>query len=177
MEAAEKREMLELLERGRVELLQAVEGVSEETAALPQSPERWSILQCVEHVAVTEAYLLGQIDSAQSVGSPVRNENRESAIRARGANRTRKVSAPEGAEPRGRFPSLGAALQHFQTTRGQTIQFVDGCSEDLRSRVTTHPILGTVNCYETLLMMAAHPARHAQQIAEIRDALAGRGAV
>jgi hypothetical protein len=171
MEAAEKREMLELLERGRVELLQAVEGVSEQAAALPPSPQSWSILQCVEHVAVAEAHLLGQIESAQPAAAPMRNENREAAIRVRGADRTRKVSAPVGAEPRGRFPSLDAALQYFLATRGRTIQFVDDCSADLRSRLTTHPLIGAVNCYETLLMMAAHPARHARQIAEIRSAL------
>ena len=34
------------------------------------------------------------------------------------------------------------------------------------------PIIGTVNCFETLLMIAAHPLRHANQIEEIRAALA-----
>jgi hypothetical protein len=34
----------------------------------------------------------------------------------------------------------------------------------LRAKVAIHPVLGRVNCYEMLLMMAAHPRRHAEQI-------------
>jgi hypothetical protein len=37
--------------------------------------------------------------------------------------------------------------------------------------MTTHPLIPVVNCYEMLLMMAAHPLRHAKQIEEIRAAL------
>jgi len=39
-------------------------------------------------------------------------------------------------------------------------------------RTAHHPLIGDVNCYETLLIMAIHPHRHAPQIQEIRDALA-----
>jgi len=65
-------------------------------------------------------------------------------------------------------------LQGFLAARERTIRFVENCNEDLRAQSTTHPILGTVNCYEVLLMIAVHPHRHAKQIAEIKAALIDR---
>jgi hypothetical protein len=39
--------------------------------------------------------------------------------------------------------------------------------QDLRRELTSHPLIGVVNCYEILLMMAVHLHRHARQIEEI----------
>lgn len=66
--------------------------------------------------------------------------------------------------------SSAGSAEHFLASRESTIQFAANCTEDLRSKLTTHPLLGTVNCYETLLLMAAHPLRHAKQIQEIKAA-------
>jgi hypothetical protein len=82
------------------------------------------------------------------------------------------VKSPEVGKPQGRFSALADAVQHFLTIRERTIRFVEDCNEDLRCKITSHPIIGTVNCFETLLMIAAHPLRHAKQIEETRAALA-----
>jgi hypothetical protein len=44
--------------------------------------------------------------------------------------------------------------------------------DDLRRRIATHPIMGTVNCHEMLLSIAVHTLRHVQQIEEIKASLA-----
>jgi hypothetical protein len=75
--------------------------------------------------------------------------------------------------PRGSFPTLADALQALQKDRQRTVQFVkDHAGEDLRSRVTSIPPFGTLNCHDVLLLMAAHMVRHAIQIEEIKAALA-----
>jgi hypothetical protein len=99
------------------------------------------------------------------------SQQRETLIRERGLDRTRPVESPEVARPTGRFPTLAEAIQHFIVARNRTIGFVENSSEDLRRKITTHPLIGTVNCYETLLMIAAHPHLHAEQIQEIKIAL------
>ena len=48
------------------------------------------------------------------------------------------------------------AVQHFLSARERTSRFVEECGEDLRAKLTSHPIVGTVNCYENLLIMAVH---------------------
>jgi uncharacterized damage-inducible protein DinB len=161
--------MLATLTASRDALVESVSSVSEEMASRRPAAERWSIRECVEHVAQAEDYLFGQIEKG-TAGEPMANPKREAAIRARGADRTRVVQAPAEGEPKGRFATMAAALEHFLESRARTMEFVENCQADLRCRSTTHPILGPVSCYETLLMMAAHPRRHAAQIAEIREA-------
>jgi hypothetical protein len=171
MTADEKREILAKLDRGRKALGDAVDGVTAEVAVRPPGPGRWSILECVEHIANSEDHLYGQICEATASAEPVINAKREALIQARGTDRSQRYEAPPVSQPKGRFSTLPAALEHFIESRERTIAFVQGNREDLRARLTTHPILGTLNCYETLLLMAEHPLRHVQQIEEIKSAV------
>jgi hypothetical protein len=167
MDPAEKRKMLDDLERGNQALRDALQGIGEERAAWRPGPDRWSVLDCVEHLALVEGYLLGQLEAATPALTPVGTALREARIAERAVDRSRPVPAPESARPRARFATLAEALQRFETVRGRTVRFVECCEVDLRQQATTHPIIGAVNCNELLLMMALHPVRHASQITEI----------
>jgi hypothetical protein len=171
MEAHEKEEILADLENGREALLDVLSGVTEEVAARTPAPGKWSVLECVEHLAISEDYLFSQITASRYSHAAMANKDREALIRSRGLDRTRTVQSPEAGRPTGRFFTLREAVQHFLASRERTIRFVENCGEDLRSRLTSHPIIGTVNCYETLLMIAVHPRRHSKQIEEIKTAL------
>ena len=176
MDHREKQEMLAELEKGRRELLEALSGMTEEAAACRPAPGRWSVLECVEHVAVVEDYLFGQIGASWATAAPADDRRREKLIPVRAADRHFRIEAPDAAKPAGRFATLEAATEHFLAGRERTIHFVEECGDDLRARLTTHPILGTVNCWETLLLMAAHPIRHAGQIREaLGEGEAARG--
>jgi hypothetical protein len=125
--------------------------------------------------------MLGLVIAAERSTEPVINGRRERAIVELGANRTRKVEAPEVAIPNGRFSTLQEAVRAFLASRQQTMEFVESCHEDLRTLLTDHPVLGRLNGHETLLVIAVHPVRHAGQIEEIRrgvrqpaDGTAGR---
>ena len=171
MDKHEKEKLVADLESGRQTLMDVLKGITEDLAARTP-PGRWSILECVEHLAVSEDYLFSQIAVAHSLPVPVVNEKREALIVTRGLDRTKPVPSPEVGRPAGRFSTNAEALWSFLASREQTISFVENCSEDLRAKLTTHPIIGGVNCYETLLMIAVHPKRHAQQIKELKK-LAG----
>jgi len=175
MEAHEKEKLLADLKSGRQALLDVLSGVTEDVAARIPPPGKWSILECVEHLAVSEDYLFSQITASHPSAVPMVNEKREALIVARGLDRTRTVSSPEVGRPTGRFYTLAEAVQSFLANRERTIRFVQNCGEDLRSKLTSHPIIGSVNCYETLLMIAVHPHRHAKQIEEIKAVCTIRG--
>jgi len=168
MRAHEKKKLLADLERGRQTLLDVLAGVTEELAARKPAPEKWSILECVEHLAVSEEYLLSQIAVSVHSDTPAISRNREVLIVQNGLDRKRKFQSPEVGRPTGRFATLARALQEFLAHRQRTILYVTGCGEDLRCRLTTHPMIATVNCYEVLLMIAVHPLRHVKQIEEIK---------
>ena len=127
----------------------------------------------MEHVAIVEEYLLGRlleaVDGAEPVGSP----ERERKLRRFAPTRVRRVAAPEMMIPRGRFATVAEAVLAYRSKRAETTRYVEIATGDLRAKVADHPVLGKVSGYEMLLMMAAHPRRHAEQIGEIRRAIAG----
>jgi uncharacterized damage-inducible protein DinB len=169
MDANEKREIIAGLKTGRETLVHAIRGVTDESAQRRPDAERWSILECMEHIAIAEEHLLGLATSASETETPMVNKGREALIRKRGADRSRRIEAPDVAKPNGRFRTLYEATQHFLASRRRTLDFVENCNKDLRPMTTAHPIAGQVNCYEMLLIMSAHPFRHAEQIREIRS--------
>jgi len=174
MTFSEKEKLLGSLRRGREAVLAALEGLSPELAEAAPAPGRWTILQCAEHLAVSEDYLFSQVEKAERRDAPMCNPEREALIELRGLDRTRKFESPSEARPVDRFPTLDAALKHFLASRERTIRYVESIAEgrNLRAEGTAHPLIGPANCYEMLLMMAAHPLRHAQQIEEIKASFA-----
>jgi uncharacterized damage-inducible protein DinB len=172
MTELERQAILASMEQGSTALLNALQGVTEELAMRVPGPGRWSILQCAEHVAVAEDHLFSLITASKRSDTPLINAQREVLIATHGPDRSIRRESPEDAKPTGRFSTLSEAVQHFQDGRERTIQFVNTNKEDLRSRITTHPLMGTVNCHEVLLLIAVHPARHAKQIEEIKAATA-----
>lgn len=171
MKQEDRELILTSLEQRSAELNAALNGVTEAQAARVPGAGRWSILQCVEHVATVEDLLFSLIAGAQCADAPSVNLQREAMILARGADLTNKRESPAAALPHGRFATLRAALEAFRTNRTRTIQFVQANEEDLRARVAVHPLMGLLNCHEILLLAVMHPARHARQIEEIKHEL------
>jgi uncharacterized damage-inducible protein DinB len=171
MDPNQRRQILTLLEEGRAAVPASVAGISDETAARIPAPGRWSILGCVEHIAISEDYLFEQIGRAVPSSTPAINPQREAKMLARGTDRTRRIESPPEGHPSGTFPSLAAAVVHFIESRDRTIEFVQRTQDDLRTQMTWHPILGAANNYEMLISMGVHALRHVGQIEEIKAGL------
>ncbi len=167
MTDSERALVKEQLSAGREALLAAVEGLSEAQAGFKPSPEAWSILECLEHVAVAERQMLNMIQGAGEGGRPSAPD-RDLAFAASARDRSRKFVAPDPAKPRGRYATLEEARRKFIEYRERTVAFVERCSDNLRTRNVLHPIAGQIDAYRCLLLIAAHPSRHAAQILEVR---------
>jgi hypothetical protein len=173
MADAERKQLLDALHEGRAALGQALAGLDVALETRRPSTGGWSILECMEHMAESERYLLSRLRIATPVARAQANPVREAKIAARARDRSRSIEAPPMVRPHGRYGSLGEALAAFDEARAEVIRYLETCTGDLRCLVTDHPLIpGPVTCYETLVMIAAHPGRHALQIAEIRTALA-----
>ena len=169
MQESEKREILQALDTGRDTLRDALAGIDEHLAVRKPRPNCWSILECVEHIGVSEQLLLSRLTRASRSNRSHENRAREATIVARGLDRSRPVESPEVGRPIGRFLSLSEAVSFFESVRDQTVHFVGTTNGDLRWWLTDHPLIaGPVNCYEILLMISVHPVRHAEQITGIR---------
>jgi hypothetical protein len=169
--ALEREKALGLLNRSRQTLLNAVEGVTENQARWKPAADRWSILEYVEHLAVSDDELITMIK--HSLATPPRPETeaerreREAKIREtpvpRGANR-----APEMLQPGGRFASLEQAIAAFLAARERSLEYARSTQEDLRSHFADHSVLGPLDGYQWLMGNARHAETHAGHIRELR---------
>jgi hypothetical protein len=166
----DRDQLLVNLNAGRGELLAAVEGMTDELATAKPPSGGWSALECVEHVATVEMLLLRRLKTQSVAVEEELSREREVALYARlTALRGRKVEAPEYTHPKGRYATLGEAVAAFLEAREHTVHWLERCDFDLRRRAVEHPLLGPASAYEFILIMAAHPARHAHQILEARS--------
>jgi uncharacterized damage-inducible protein DinB len=167
-----RSEIVQILEKNREEFNAAAAGITEAHTKAKPAQDRWSVLECVEHVVIVEEQYLERLAGATRLEAPRVDKQKEAGIIAQFPDRTTRRVAPEALRPRGRFASLAQALEQFNTTRSQVVRFAKDRQPDLYQLAAEHPRLGTVNGFEVLLIIAGHAQRHADQIHEIRAALA-----
>jgi hypothetical protein len=171
MDASDREQILRLIAESDAALVTAVAGLADDGARRRPEPERWSVLECVEHVILVEDGVFASISARSTPGPPPAELRREGQILRGMTKRELKFTAPEFAKPTGRYSSLAEALQEFRKRRARTVTYVEQYQEDPRARTTLHPALGPVSCQEMFLVLALHPARHALQIKEARQSL------
>jgi hypothetical protein len=171
MAPKERTEIVETLERSRQEFLAAVEGLTERQAAARPDPERWSVLDCVEHVTAVEERFLGWLEAAEKLDVPRVDKEKEWGLMGRIPDRSVRVKAPDAVLPAGRFKTLADALDRFNAERTRSVQFAENRCDDLYCLAAAHPRFGPMNGVEFLIIIAGHARRHAEQIRETRAAL------
>lgn len=170
MSRSERDFILKTLEEGRDAFLRSIAGLSETQLHFTLQADRWSIADCIEHIAIAEeAMFAGATQGAPNPSGVSVDPEKDTRVIAAVVSRSRKVPAPERMRPAGRFASVEQARQHFLEVRECAIAYARECSEDLRHLFAVHPLLGEIDCHRYLLVLAAHPARHAAQIEEIKN--------
>lgn len=167
---ADKRQILDRFQQGEQALATALAGIDPASASAKPDPDRWSILEIVEHLAVSEEHLLDRLRHAWPSPVSTADPAREARLESLALNRERRIDAPEPVLPTGARANLDEALGRFRAVRAQTLQFIRDFPGDLRSTLVQHPLIPRpLNCYEMLLLMALHPIRHAAQITDLRQ--------
>jgi len=174
----EKASLLETLRKGGDAFLGSLAGVDEAACRLRPAENRWSVLECAEHVAVAEEVMLGLVTGERKARDP-EGPKRDDRILRSGSDRSRRFDASDQSQPRGRFSTVDEAVAHFQAVRERTLRLVEQTREDLRATEVKHPhpVVGVISTYECLLLMGSHTQRHALQIEEIKNSLAYRTGV
>lgn len=167
MDPQKKIEIASVLENSRADVNAAISGVAEMQASASPEADRWSILECVEHIATVEERFLGRLEEAEKHEASSPDYEKEAELFERVTSRATRAVAPEAARPKGRFQSLSGAVEHFNAVRGRTLEFAEKHCDELYSLSIEHPRFGRLNGAEVLIVMAGHAQRHADQIREI----------
>jgi hypothetical protein len=171
----DKARLLETLRKGGDAFLCSVAGAGEAACRLRPAENRWSVLECAEHVAVAEEVMLSLVTGERKARDPEGPKRDERILRS-GTDRSTRFDASDQSQPRGRFSTLAEAVAHFQAVRARTLHLVEQTGEDLRATEVNHPhhVVGVISTYECLLLMGSHVQRHALQIEAITNSPAYR---
>ncbi len=167
---ADKEKALAALETSKKSVLEATKGLSEAQWNFKAAPDKWSVAECMEHIAAAEDFIRGMIveNVMKAPAAPDRDIAKiDAGILANVPDRTDKRQAPQPLKPTNRFSSPQGSVKHFVESRATTEEFLKK-TPDLRGHAVESPAGGKWDAYEFVLLIAAHSERHTKQIEEVK---------
>ena len=152
--------------------LDSIDGLTAAQWSFKAGPDRWSIAEVAEHIAVSEE-TIGQLilKVVQSPATPEKkadlSANDEKILKAL-PDRSRKFQAPEQLRPTGRWKDQASLTADFKVRRDKNIAYVATTTDELRNHTGPHPVLGPLDAYQWVLLLSGHSERHVLQILEVK---------
>jgi uncharacterized damage-inducible protein DinB len=156
----------------RDQVIAETEKLSDAQWNFKPGPDRWSVGEVVEHLALAESFLGETRQKVMKGPAPTAEQlakakGQDAVILKAIPDRTQKVQAPEPIQPKERFGPRSKVMAAYRERRAQTLDYAQKTTDDLRSRVGDSP-LGPLDGYQWLLFTAAHNERHLGQIREVK---------
>jgi len=167
---ADRDKGVQYLEQTRDGVAAAVKGLSEDQLKFKPAPDRWSVAETLEHIALAEDFIFQNVTD-KIMKAPAGAADRDTAKADAGVlamipDRSHKAQAPPPLVPTGRW-TVTQTLQHFLKSREKTVAFMQ-TTPDLRQHVVDSPLGMPLDAYEWLLFIGAHSERHTKQILEVK---------
>lgn len=173
-------EVLDHLDTNRAALERALAGVPEALRERRPAPERWSVAEVIQHLALVEGritqLLASLIDEARAAGLGPENETSPvtpTLDLAGLANRSSRITANEASQPRANLDAdaAWAMLEQRRAELRALVHSADGLA--LEQVTALSPTRRELNAYQWILFVGGHEARHTAQIREIAAELDG----
>jgi len=167
---ADKDKAVQYLESTKKDVLDATKDLSPAQWNFKPALDRWSVAECMEHIAAAEDYIRGMVVEKVMLAPAVPGRDVvaiDAAIIANVPDRTTKRQAPDEIKPSNRFGSPQGSIDHFVESRAKTEEFVKD-TPGLRDHAADSPAGTKWDAYEFVLLIAAHSERHTNQIKEVK---------
>lgn len=163
------------LEGSKKAFLDATKGLSAAQWNFKPAPDRWSVAECADHIALAEGFIFGRITDGV-MKTPLTPEKRSATAGKDDKlipmlqDRSHKATAPEPIDPTKTPMSGPDAVKLFLESRAKTEDFIKTTQEDLRDHMYDHPVpvIGTMDAYQWVLFLSGHTRRHTLQILEVK---------
>lgn len=169
---SEREDMENILLQSHKKFMATIDDLTKEQLNYKQSPDKWSIANCIEHVTLAEVRFPEIVkEEMQKPSEPEKRKKikiQDEEIRIKMTSRRWQAKTPEIFKPSNKFNSVEEAISAYTNQRLATIDYVKNTQDDLRNHFWEHPLTGTIDLYQTLLLMSAHLERHSAQIGEIK---------
>jgi len=170
--AQEREFALQQFQTTRDNFLKSIAGLSLKQWTFKPAPDRWSVAEVAEHITVSESTIFGLVQKVvQSPAAPEKREQvkgKDQLILERMPDRSHKAQAPEMLRPTGRWATEAELTKAFEASRAANMDYIRTTNDDLRDHFFDHPVFGTLDGYQWLLLISAHSARHTAQIEEVK---------
>jgi uncharacterized damage-inducible protein DinB len=167
---AERKYLLDFMAQTKERLLKNVKDLTATQLNFKPDSTRWSVAECVEHLALTENSNANRLAEGLKTKADPSNRTKvtmtDEAVLKRYRDRSDKRKTTEALEPNNRLGSFKEAMDAFVTKRDANIEFVKTTQEDLRNRTTSYSF-ATIDLYQCLLLLTAHSERHIVQLEEV----------
>ena len=166
MSDGDRQRLLAHLEMTEHWLASEVEGLTPPQITFRMTPESWSVLEVVEHLAIAEPQYWQRIqDSMKQPPADTKPEATDAAILWYGIDRTNRNKTGEARVPTGKYTHVRDALAAVRALRATMREYAKTTKDDLRSR---RLLEGNMDVYQWFLMISSHSQRHILQIREIK---------
>jgi hypothetical protein len=151
----------------------ATTGLTPAQWSFKPAPDRWSIAEVAEHLALIEQGIFAHV-TTDGMKTPATTEGKEERAKKDEqilkmlVDRSQKFQAPEGFRPTGQFKTGTQAAEAMVASRMKTAVYVRDTQDALRDHLLPHPALGPLDLYQWFLLLAGHAERHALQILEVK---------
>jgi len=172
----DRKYLLAYLKKTGDGVIQSITGLSQAQWTYKPDPSRWSVAECVEHLAMEEHTLFAAI-SQQVVKIPIPEgqargtRELDERIVEYMLDRTKKVNASEAVRPHGKLATPADGIAQFSKAREETVAWIRATQLDLRGFGTANPTFKSLDAYQYFILMAAHSARHTEQIEEVLSSM------
>jgi hypothetical protein len=162
-----------LLGDTEITLNETVKGLSDAQMKFRAAPDRWSVEDCLMHIAVTENALWKTVENQvkQPANPDLRAEikSTDEQVINMISDRANKVKTAAPFEPSNTsFKSSTQALDSFKIYRANLVNYVKTTNDDLRNHVVTLPF-AKFDAYQMIIFIGAHCKRHTKQIEEVKS--------
>lgn len=163
----------------RKHVVEATTGLSDAQLRFRPAPDRWSIAEILEHMAIVHERIFTRIQQQLPL-APAPAPDRDSQlldaiVMEKIPDRSIKAKAPEFIQPTGSMPfsaALDAIFRKYQRLEA-FLESTPGLREHVMDsnalRVVTEGAHQTMDGYQWALASAAHDERHVRQILEVKE--------
>ena len=151
-------------------LAEQVRGLSPSQLEYKKSPDRWSIRECVSHLAVAEPDYWRELMAAVKDRPHMKGRTSSATdadIMWYGIDRVLHTKTGGGHEKVDTYKDLGEAMAKFEALRATMIEYIKTTQDDLRAH--SFGEREPIDCWQWMLEISTHAERHIQQIREIKN--------
>jgi len=164
----DRTRLLAHLEMTESWLTSEVSGLTPAQLRYRMTPDSWSIMDVVEHLAIAEPQYWQNL--RDSLAGPVvlnyKPEATDAGILWYGIDRSHRQKTGEARVPKGKYADIKDSLAVFRALRATLHEYAKTTTDDLRGRPLKD---GDMDVYQWFLMISSHAQRHILQIREIKN--------